>query len=84
MMPLCTQSLSCWSMLYGNEHETYARNCQMNAAARTEGADRWFAPLLIFDILAALAMVGVMWTALLYAGDAINLAGVEQVAQRIF
>ena len=29
-------------------------------------------------------MAAVMWAALLYAGDAANLAGVEQVAQRIF
>ena len=56
----------------------------MNAHSRLAGADRWFAPLLAFDVVAALAMVAVMWAALLYAGDAINLAGDEQVAQRIF
>ena len=56
----------------------------MNAQSRLAGADRWFAPLLAFDVIAALAMVAVMWAALLYAGDAINLAGDEQVAQRIF
>jgi heme exporter protein C len=48
------------------------------------GPDRWFVPLLAFDVIAALAMVAVMWAALLYAGEAINLAGDEQVAQRIF
>ena len=56
----------------------------MNAHSRLAGADRWFAPLLAFDVIAALAMAAVMWAALLYAGDAINLAGDEQVAQRIF
>ncbi|MCY4410300.1 MAG: cytochrome c biogenesis protein CcsA [Caldilineaceae bacterium] len=56
----------------------------MSAQSRPAATDRWFAPLLAFDIVAALAMVAVMWAALLYAGDAINLAGEEQVAQRIF
>jgi heme exporter protein C len=46
--------------------------------------DPWYAPLLLIDIVAALAMALVMWAALLYAGDAVNLAGDEQVAQRIF
>ena len=56
----------------------------MNALARPEKGERWLTPLLIFDVLTGLAMVAVMWAALLYAGDAINLAGEEQVAQRIF
>ncbi len=46
--------------------------------------DVWFTPLLIFDVVAGLAMVAVMWAGLLHAGDAVNLAGVEQAAQRIF
>ena len=46
--------------------------------------DRWFKPLLVFDALAGLAMVTVIWAGLLYAGDAVNLAGEEQAAQRIF
>lgn len=56
----------------------------MSALSRQVSTDRWFRPLLIFDFIAALAMVLVMWAALLYAGEAINLAGDEQVAQRIF
>lgn len=56
----------------------------MSALSRPASTDRWFIPLLVFDLIAALAMVLVMWAALLYARDAINLAGDEQVAQRIF
>lgn len=56
----------------------------MNAVAGPAASDRWSTPILIFDLLAALAMVGAMWAALLYAGDAINLDGEERVAQRIF
>ena len=56
----------------------------MRVHSRLVGPDRWFVPLLAFDVIAALAMVAVMWAALLYAGEAINLAGDEQVAQRIF
>ncbi len=56
----------------------------MNETAVQGGAGRWFALLLVFDAVAALAMIAATWAALLYAGDAINLAGVEQVAQRIF
>lgn len=41
-------------------------------------------PLLVLDVVAALAMAVAVWAALLYAGDAVNLAGNEQVAQRIF
>ena len=46
--------------------------------------DVWFTPLFAFDVVAGLAMVAVMWAGLLHAGDAANLAGVEQTAQRIF
>lgn len=56
----------------------------MSTLSRQTTADRWFMPLLVFDAIAGLAMVAVMWAGLLYAGDAVNLAGVEQVAQRIF
>lgn len=35
-------------------------------------------------MIAALAMAVMVWAALLYAGDAVNLAGDEQIAQRIF
>lgn len=56
----------------------------MSALSRPTTADRWFKPLLVFDAIAGLAMVAVMWAGLLYAGDAVNLDGVEQVAQRIF
>lgn len=48
------------------------------------GKDRWFAPLLTVDVLAALGMAVAVWASLLYAGTAINLAGDEQYAQRIF
>lgn len=56
----------------------------MSALSRPTTIDRWFIPLLVFDAIAGLAMVAVMWAGLLYAGDAVNLEGVEQVAQRIF
>ena len=56
----------------------------MSTLSRQTATDRWFMPLLVFDAIAGLAMVAVMWAGLLYAGDAVNLAGVEQVAQRIF
>jgi heme exporter protein C len=63
----------------------------MNTSASISGSglggrsrDRWFAPLLTLDVLAALSMAVAVWAALLYAGDAVNLAGDEQFAQRIF
>ncbi len=56
----------------------------MSAFSKLTHSDPWFVPLLVFDIVAALAMALAMWAALLYAGDAVNLAGDEQVAQRIF
>ena len=52
--------------------------------SRPSSSDRLFRPLLVFDVLVGLAMVAVMWAGLLYAGDAVNLAGDEQAAQRIF
>ena len=56
----------------------------MSTRSRPSRRDRWHTPLLVFDVIAGLAMVAVMWAALLYARDAVNLAGVEQAAQRIF
>ena len=56
----------------------------MSTLSRPSSRDRWYTPLLVFDVIAGLAMVAVMWAALLYARDAVNLAGVEQAAQRIF
>ncbi len=56
----------------------------MSTLSRPSSPDRWFTPLLVFDVIAGLAMVGVMWAGLVYAGDAVNLAGEEQAAQRIF
>ncbi len=44
----------------------------------------WFVPTLALDILAAAAMVAVVWAGLVYAAPAANLAGAEQAAQRIF
>ncbi|HRJ43247.1 MAG: cytochrome c biogenesis protein CcsA [Caldilineaceae bacterium] len=46
--------------------------------------DPWYAPLLALDVLAGLAMVVAIWAGLLFAKDATNLAGDEQIAQRIF
>ena len=56
----------------------------MSTLSSPSRPDRWFKPLIVFDVIAGLAMVTVMWAGLLYAGDAINLAGEEQAAQRIF
>ncbi len=56
----------------------------MSTLSRATDTDRWFMSLLVFDAIAVLAMAVVTWAGLLYAGDAVNLAGVEQVAQRIF
>ena len=50
--------------------------------SRRSDAPLW--PLLILDVLAVLTMALAIWAGIIYAGDAVNLAGVEQVAQRIF
>ena len=50
----------------------------------TTSTRSWFPFLIVFDMIATLAMAVTMWAALLYAGDAVNLAGDEQIAQRIF
>jgi len=47
-------------------------------------SDPWYGPLLALDVLAGLAMVVAIWAGLLFAKDAVNLAGDERVAQRIF
>lgn len=44
----------------------------------------WQKALLALDVLAALGMALAVWAALIYARPAINLAGDEQTAQRIF
>ena len=56
----------------------------MDESLHDLGPERRFPFLLVFDAVAALGMIIATWAALLYAGDALNLAGVEQVAQRIF
>ena len=56
----------------------------MSTPSGSSRPDAWFAPILVFDVIAGIAMVTVIWAGLLYAGDAVNLAGVEQAAQRIF
>lgn len=50
----------------------------------TTSTRSWFPFLIVFDMIATLAMAVTMWAALLYAGDAVNLGGDEQIAQRIF
>lgn len=50
----------------------------------TTSTRSWFPFLIVFDMIAVLAMAVTMWAALLYAGDAVNLGGDEQIAQRIF
>ncbi len=47
-------------------------------------SDIWYGPLLTLDILAGLAMVVAIWAGLFFAKEATNLAGDEQIAQRIF
>ena len=44
----------------------------------------WHGLNLLFGVLSLGAMAYFMWMSLIYAKDAQNLAGVEQVAQRIF
>ncbi len=53
-------------------------------ALQSKRSDFWYGPLLTLDVLAGLAMVVAVWAGLLFAKDATNLAGNEQVAQRIF
>ncbi len=48
------------------------------------GMRAWATANVIFDVLAVIGMVVAMWAAFLYAKPALNLAGNEQVAQRIF
>lgn len=44
----------------------------------------WGVMQLIFSIGATLGMVALMWASFMYAKPAVNLSGVEQLAQRIF
>lgn len=60
------------------------RVAPVRSSSRSDAPYSWFGPLLVVDLVATLAMVTVLWAALLYAGDAVNLAGDEQYAQRIF
>lgn len=48
------------------------------------GVRAWAAVNLTFDVLAVAAMIVAVWAALIYAKPALNLAGDEQAAQRIF
>ena len=56
----------------------------MSTLSKVEGSGSRLWPLLLLDILAVLTMASAIWAGLIYAGDAVNLAGTEQVAQRIF
>lgn len=49
-------------------------------AQRRSNGGGWLA----LSLLTALAMAAFIWASLFYAKDAVNLAGVEQLAQRIF
>lgn len=51
------------------------------SASRFNG---WDAAQLLLNVLTVVAMAGMMWAALVYAKPAANLAGNEQIAQRIF
>lgn len=44
----------------------------------------WYVTGAVLNVLTVVAMVAIMWAALLYARPATNLGGVEQTAQRIF
>lgn len=56
----------------------------MTTTSLRRKADPWYVPLLTLDVLAGLAMIVAVWAGLLYAKEAANLAGDEQIAQRIF
>jgi heme exporter protein C len=51
--------------------------------AKSRGSG-WETTQLILNVATALAMAGLMWASLVYARPAVNLAGDEQFAQRIF
>lgn len=54
---------------------------QQRTSMRSSG---WEAAQFVLNLLTAIAMLVLMWASLLYAKDAVNLAGDEQTAQRIF
>ena len=59
----------------------------ISSQGRTATASRlrgWDIAQLILNIATALAMAALMWASLVYAKPAVNLAGNEQLAQRIF
>ena len=59
----------------------------ISTKGRTATASRlrgWDIAQLILNIATALAMAALMWASLVYAKPAVNLAGNEQLAQRIF
>lgn len=47
-------------------------------------SSRWHITGLVLNVLAIGGMIAIMWAALIYAKPATNLAGTEQIAQRIF
>jgi heme exporter protein C len=54
------------------------------AQDKTGRSGVWDILILIINIAAAIAMAALMWAALIYVKPATNLAGDEQLAQRIF
>ncbi|MCB0131871.1 MAG: cytochrome c biogenesis protein CcsA, partial [Caldilineaceae bacterium] len=50
----------------------------------TAGLRGWDIAQLILNVAAAIGMAALMWASLVYARPASNLAGAEQLAQRIF
>lgn len=52
--------------------------------SQSGGLGGWDIAQLILNVATALAMVSLMWASFVYAKPAINLAGDEQAAQRIF
>jgi heme exporter protein C len=53
-------------------------------AAKSTAMGGWNAAALGLNVATVLGMAGLMWAALVYARPAANLAGDEQIAQRIF
>lgn len=55
-----------------------------NARSTSFNLSSWYYSGVVFSSLTVLGMMAIMWAALIYALPATNLAGTEQVAQRIF
>jgi heme exporter protein C len=53
-------------------------------AQRSSTPNFWHIALLLLNGATVIAMAALMWASLIYARDAVNLAGDEQIAQRIF